>query len=162
MEKLQHTSNNNFSRASHPIGRPRLADSWSPEALNDIAAKYFAKCDARTKQTVTKDGIFDVRDPAPYTIEGLCCFMRISVNTFRSWLKLDSPLGEAAVLINQQIIADRIEGALDGRQHPSFAQFTLKNNDPEHYRDKVEVENTVSEEAKGMFDAWSTMWKEMK
>ena len=160
MENLQNTSSN-YSRASHAPGRPRLADSWDADALEKAARKYFEKCDSRTKPTVTKDGVFQVASPAPYTIEGLCCFLRISVNTFKSWLKLNTDLGAAAVLVHQQIIADRVEGALDGRQHAGFAQFTLKNNSPEHYRDKVEVENTVAEEARSMFDQWATMWKEL-
>ena len=156
---MQNTSEKHPTRHSKAVGRPRLADSWNADALRSRADQYFAKCNRRSKTVAAKDGPINIPDPAPYTLEGLCCFLSISVNTFKSWLKLDSDLGEAAILIHQQIIADRIEGALDGRQHASFAQFLLKNNDPEHYRDKVEVENTVAEDAKNMFEAWSKMWK---
>ena len=53
-------------------------------------------------------------------------------------------------------------GALDGTQNSSFAQFMLKNNTPEAYRDKVEVETDISERSAKMFDEWSKLWAERK
>ena len=38
----------------------------------------------------------------------------------------------------------------------------LTNNHPEDYREKVEVENSVSEEAKNMFDEWKKLWETIK
>ena len=60
------------------------------------------------------------------------------------------------------IAANRVTGALDGTQNSSFAQFMLKNNTPEAYRDKVEVETDISERSAKMFDEWSKLWAERK
>jgi len=51
---------------------------------------------------------------------------------------------------------------LDGTQNPSFAQFMLKNNASEHYKEKVEVENTVSEKAVSLLNQWSEKWQSLK
>ena len=155
MEKLQ-----NKSAATKKIpGRPREKTDWTGEILSERADRYFKKCDDRIKVVVTKEGIANVPDPAPYTIEGLCSYLRIDRSTFRAWRKKTDLLGEAAELIHQRISANRIEGALDGRQHAGFAQFILKNTDPEYYRDKIEVENSVAEETANMLAEWSKQWK---
>ena len=143
-------------------GRPRLLENWTAELLHERARGYFNKCDSRTKTEVTKDGVVVVPHPAPYSIEGLCVFLGILRHEFSQWRKRSDDLGRAANLVHQQIMANRVEGALDGNQNSSFAQFMLKNNAPEDYRDKVEVENTISQEAAGIFTAWSAQWKEMK
>ena len=140
-------------------GIQKREDFWSPENIEKFSGEYFSACDRRMKSVVTKDGVEEVPDPRPYTLEGLCCYLRISSPTFRKWLKDPDLVGEAARTAHQRIIADRIEGALSGRQHAGFAQFWLKNQDPDNYRDKVEVDHSVSGEAANMFDAWSEMWK---
>lgn len=142
-------------------GRPRKLTNWTAEALADAAAKYFAKCDARTKQVVTRDGVERIANPAPYSIEGFCTFIGVLRDDFYSWRKHEDDLGRQASLIHQAITANRMEGALDGTQNPTFAQFLLKNNNAEHYRDKIEVENPVAAEALSMFSEWSRQWKAM-
>lgn len=141
------------------MGRPRLAKNWTPELLNERAREYFDKCDNRTKTKYDKDGCaYQVEAPEPYSIEGLCVYLDITRNDFAAWRKRSDALGERAEKIHLKITANRITGALDGDQNPSFAQFMLKNNAPEDYRDKVEVENTIGERAQKIFDDWSEKW----
>ena len=143
-------------------GRPRKPVNWDPETLAAAAEKYYKKCDARTKAVVTRDGVEYIPNPAPYSIEGFCSSIGVLRDDFYRWRKRGDELAYQAELIHQVITANRMEGALDGTQNPSFAQFLLKNNNAEHYKDKIEVENSVSEEAAGMFAAWSEKWKSMK
>ena len=144
------------------MGRPRLAKNWTPELLNERSREYFDKCDARTKLACDKEGnLYDVPNPEPYSIEGLCVYLDITRYEFDAWRKRPDELGKRAEKIHLRITANRITGALDGKQNASFAQFMLKNNASEHYKDKVEVENTVSEKAANMFNEWSAKWKSL-
>ena len=141
-------------------GRPRKADNWTAALLNERAAAYFEKCDSRTKLVpVPKVGMVQAPNPAPYSIEGLCDYLDITRSEFYHWRKRSDALGLRAQKIHNKITANRIEGALDGVQNSSFAQFLLKNNNPEEYKDKVEVENSISEKAVSMFDQWSALWE---
>jgi hypothetical protein len=156
---MQSKSEKTQKNTKKAVGRPRKSSTWNAEALNERADRYFAQCDSRTKAVITKEGLENIPAPKPYTVEGLCVYLKIDRRLFAAWRKRSDDLGKAAELLHERITANRIEGALDGRQHPGFAQFLLKNNDPEYYRDKVEVENTVAEDAKAMFEQWSHMWK---
>ena len=140
-------------------GRPRKAENWTAALLNERAREYFEKCDSRIRTVVTKEGPVQEPHPAPYSIEGLCDYLDITRNVFYGWRKKDNALGIRAQKIHNKITANRVTGALDGTQNCSFAQFLLKNNNPEDYRDKVEVENSVSEQAASMFEKWSGTWK---
>lgn len=139
-------------------GRPRKSENWTADLLWERAKRYFEKCDARTRVVVTKEGTEEVPRPAPYTIEGLCDYLDIPRRQFDAWLARDGEIGLRAQKIHTRIVANRIEGGLDGSQNGAFAQFLLKNNDPDHYREKVEVEGTVSEQAASMFEEWGKMW----
>ena len=142
------------------MGRPRKAENWTAPLLNERARKYFEKCDSRTKLVpVPKVGMVSAPDPEPYSIEGLCDYLDITRHEFYAWRKKNDALGVRAQKIHNKITANRITGALDGRQNASFAQFLLKNNNPEDYKEKVEVENTISERAASMFDKWSELWE---
>jgi len=144
-------------------GRPRLAKNWTAELLAERSREYFDKCDSRTATKYDKEGCpYTVENPAPYSIEGLCVYLDVTRNEFDAWRKRTDDLGARAEKIHLRITANRIEGALDGTQNPSFAQFMLKNNASEHYKEKVEVENTVSEKAVSMFNQWSEEWKSLK
>ena len=139
-------------------GRPRKYENFTAELLNERANAYFRKCDSRTKIKVTKDGeVVQIPDPMPYSIEGLCSYLDILRSEFAAWRKQDSDLGRRANLIHQTITADRVTGALEGRQNSAFAQFMLKNNNPEEYRDKVDVEHSASSELASIFDLAQTM-----
>lgn len=142
-------------------GRPRKPTNWTAKTLAAAADRYYRKCDSRTKQVITRDGVETVPNPAPYSIEGFCSFIGVLRKDFYAWRKRDDDLAYQAELIHQMITANRMEGALDGTQNSSFAQFLLKNNNPEDYRDKIEVENSVAAEAMSMFAEWSRSWKEM-
>ena len=142
------------------LGRPRKIGNWTAALLNERAREYFSKCDARTKLVPVKDGgLVEVPNPAPYTIEGLCDYLDITRRQFAAWRKKDDALGIRAQKIHNKITDNRVTGALDGSQNSSFAMFMLKNNNPEDYKEKVEVENTVSEQAASMFEQWSELWK---
>lgn len=141
------------------LGRPRKPGNWTAALLNERAREYFDKCDARTKLVPVKEvGVVEVPNPAPYTIEGLCDYLDITRYQFGAWCKKNDALGIRAQKIHNKITDNRVTGALDGTQNSAFAQFLLKNNNPEDYREKVEVENSVSEQAAAMFEQWSQSW----
>lgn len=142
-------------------GRPRKADSWTAALLMSRANEYFDKCDKKTKIVATKSGLEELPDPTPYSIEGLCDYLWILRSEFYAWRKGSSDLARTAQLIHQRITANRITGALRGEQNGSFAQFMLKNNNPEDYRDKMEVESHISDETKNVLSQWSEQWKQM-
>lgn len=140
-------------------GRPRKTSNWDANLLNERAREYFEKCDSRTKMVpIPKVGLVAAPDPAPYSIEGLCAYLDITRQEFYAWRKKNDPLGIRAQKIHNRITANRITGALDGTQNSSFAQFLLKNNNPEDYREKVEVEGGISEQAASIFEKWSELW----
>lgn len=141
-------------------GRPRKLTNWTAQLLQERACKYFEKCDSRTKMIpVPKVGMVESPDPEPYSIEGLCDYLDITRQVFYAWRKKVDALGVRAQKIHNKITANRITGALDGKQNSSFAQFLLRNNNPEDYKDKVEVENSISQEAASMFEKWSELWQ---
>lgn len=141
-------------------GRPRKFSGWTAELLIERSRRYFEKCDSRTAPVMTRNGEQIVPRPAPYTVEGLCCYLDITVQTFRNWrLAGDSELSRAARMIHQKITDNRVSGALDGTQNSSFARFMLVNNNPEDYRERVEVENSVSPEISSIFEAAAASWK---
>lgn len=142
-------------------GRPRSDGAWTAAKFNQRSRKYFEKCDARTRVAVTKDGPAEVPAPAPYSVEGLCVYLDISRVTFAQWRKLDNALGRAANRAHLTITANRVEGALDGNQNASFAQFLLKNNDAEHYRDRIEVEGSVDPQTQSLLERALGSWQGM-
>ncbi len=140
-------------------GRPRKESTWTAELLRERAEQYFKKCDARTVATLDKDGnVVQMPKPLPYSVEGLCCALAICRSVFQNWRRRDDDMGRAADMIHQRIMADRIEGALEGRQNASFAQFMLKNNSPDDYRDRVEVENRVDDRLGGILEGSIGQW----
>ena len=144
-------------------GRPRKIENFSSEILQQKAKEYFRSCDNRTKEVLTKQGeVETIADPRPYSIEGLCCHLGILRKVFDQWCKLDTELGFRANMVRQMIIADRIDVAACGRQNPAFAQFMLKNNAADNYRDKVEVENSVTSETAEMLNSWREKWRRME
>ena len=143
-------------------GRPRKSSSWTAELLLERAAEYFKKCDDHTKSVATKDGIVQLPDPLPYVLEGLCDHLWILRQEFALWRKRSDALGRAANMLHQKITANRASGALRGEQNSSFAQFMLKNCNPEDYRDKIDVENAVTPETQELLDAWRQMWKKIQ
>lgn len=143
-------------------GRPRKTENWSAKLLQERAREYFDKCDSRTRAVMTKEGVEHEPWPEPYSIEGLCVYLDVTRGEFLRWRKREDELGRRAEKIHLTIAANRVTGALDGTQNSSFAQFMLKNNNPEAYRDKVEVETDISERSARMFDEWSKLWAERK
>lgn len=141
-------------------GRPRKIENWTAKILQDRALEYFKKCDSRTIATATKDGMVNEVKAIPYSVEGLCAYLDITSAQFTAWRKQTDALGERAAKIHLKITANRVEGALDGSQNSSFAQFMLKNNNPEDYRDRVEVENTVDEATKSILEMAVGSWRD--
>jgi hypothetical protein len=147
------------NKTKKKMGRPRKAENWTAALLSERSREYFDKCDSRTKMVpVPKVGLEEMPAPEPYSIEGLCDYLDITRQQFYHWRKRNDELGIRAQKIHNKITANRITGALDGTQNSAFAQFLLKNNNPEDYKDKMEVENSVSEQAASMFQQWSEQW----
>lgn len=143
------------------LGRPRKSANWTAPLLTERAREYFEKCDSRTKKVpVAKVGLLDAPDPEPYSIEGLCDYLDITRYEFAAWCKRNDALGIRAKKIHNKITANRVSGGLDGTQNSSFAMFLLKNNNPEDYKEKVEVVNDVSERAASMFEEWGKLWQQ--
>ena len=141
------------------LGRPRKPGNWTAALLNERAREYFDKCDSRTKMVPVKEvGVVEIPHPAPYTIEGLCDYLDITRGLFAAWCKRSDAIGTRAQKIHNKITANRVTGALDGTQNSSFAQFLLKNNNPEDYREKVEVENAVSDQVAGILEGALRTW----
>lgn len=140
-------------------GRPRL-NPWTAASLRERADAYFRKCDKATRVIIGKDGE-EIMEPhaIPYTIEGLCRYLKVTRKEFRKWMQEESEIGREAELIYETIIADRVEGGLAGRINASFARFTLFNQDPSNFREKVEVENSVSPAAAGVLQSWLHGWE---
>lgn len=138
-------------------GRPRKHENWTPELFEERAERYFRRCDGRTKEVASADGVVEVADPAPYSVEGLCCYLGVSRETLEDWSGMPDDLGEACRAALLQVTANQVEGGLDGRQTASVVQFVLKNTDPRHYRDRQETEVAIGREAAGLFEAlgWS-------
>lgn len=146
-----------------PSQSPEKPDSWTAKNLLERAEEYFKRCDSRTKTVYTQDGEFEEPNPIPYTVEGLCNFLGIVQSTFWKWKKDDNNLElyEAANMLHQKIMENRLVGALDVTQNQAFARFVLLNNDREHYRDKVEVEAGVSAEVASIFNLIHSAGKEL-
>lgn len=146
-------------KSKKKLGRPRLAENWTAELLNERAREYFDKCDSRRREEVVKGEIVEIASPEPYSIEGLCVYLDITRHEFEAWRKQSSPLGERAERIHLRITANRIAGALDGSQNSAFAQFMLKNNNAAEYRDRVEVESSVGSEVVGLLEKCVQRWQ---
>ena len=94
--------------------------------------------------------------PAPYTLEGLCNYLSLSTMTLRNWCAREDELGEAARMMRQRVLENRVTGALDGTQNPAFARFMLVNNSPDEYREKMEVAQSLAPELKELLDQCRT------
>ena len=140
------------------LGRPRKSDNWTAALLNERAREYFDKCDSRTRQELVKGDVVQIAAPEPYSIEGLCVYLDVTRYEFDAWRKKDDELGRRAEKIHLKITANRVTGALDGTQNSAFAQFMLKNNNPEAYRDRVEVENSVDDRVAGILEGALKSW----
>ena len=141
-------------------GRPRKETNWTAEILRARANEYFLACDRRTEPRLLKTGeVAFAPSPRPYTVEGLCADLEIPCETFATWRVGGGRLGETAELIFQRIVANRVEGALSGKQNGSVATFLLKNMNPKNYRDRVELEANLSDDAKDLIEGWMDAWK---
>ena len=135
------------------VGRPvKRTPKNDIEELKRKADEYFKKCDDRTKEVARDGDIVEIADPAPYTVEGLCVRLGVISRTFRQWVKLDTPFGEACKMIHQRVTDNRVSGALEGKQNASFARFLLTNEDPELYSEKVKIEASIDGEVHSIFD----------
>lgn len=93
----------------------------------DIEA-YFAKCDARTKTIIGKDGMpFETPWPIPYTIEGLAVALDTNRQTLLNYASRE-PFFDVISRAKAKIQANKVEGGLDGSYNPKMATFMLINN----------------------------------
>ena len=107
------------------------------EDLQALIDEYFAWCDARIEQVLTKKGeLIDKPSPRPYTVEGLAVWLDMDRATLFDYEKLPSHAmfhntikkAKAKVLQNLQ------ERALDGKNNAAVTIFNLKNNF--HFRER--------------------------
>lgn len=130
------------------LGRPREHNTWTAALLLSRARRYFEKCDSHQPR------------PEPYSIEGLCVYLDITRREFEEWRKAENAeLRRRAELIHLAITANHVTGGIGGSFNSNFTQFVLKNTDPEYYRDKIEVENTVDESTKSLLERSLDNWK---
>jgi hypothetical protein len=124
---------------------------------------YFEKCDAETKQVVTKAGdVVEISNPRPYTIEGLCVHLGIGRDEFRKWLRRDDDMQTAARDIQLRIEENHLVAAARGETNATMAQFILKAYEPEEYVEKKEKENTSSSPLVSIFAVCSGTKIEVK
>lgn len=131
-------------------GRPRKDENWSHELLSERSERYFSKCDSRVKEVLTKEGIVQMANPAPYSIEGLCCYLDVSRDTFTDWLKMPDDIGDAARRAYLQILANQVESGIDGKS-AALTQFILKNTAPQYYQDKSETQVGMDQSLSELF-----------
>lgn len=130
-------------------GRPRKIKTAAE--FKESAVKYFKKCDSHMETRYTEDGEpYEVNDPLPYTVEGLCNAIGVSRFVLSSWEKQKNAFGEAVVMVKQRITENRVVGGLRGRQNAGLVKFLLTNNDAANYRDKQEIEHTGHVQLEGL------------
>ena len=127
----------------HAGGRPRKFKSV--EQMATAIEAYFAECDARKVQIVTKKGaVVTVAKPMPYSMSGLAETIGISR---RRLLDYDSRVDEYGEEFRPTITHARArvernleERMYDGVGSPRGHEFGLKNNF--NWRDKSEIEHS--------------------
>ena len=123
-------------------GRPR--DYKNVEDMSKKIDEYFAECDSRMMEIVTKEGkVVKVNKQRPYTISGLCLYLYITRETLLQYQSKEE-FSDTITRAKMKIENDVSEGALDGRYDGRVAQFNLKNNFSDTWRDKKEIDVAAS------------------
>ena len=132
-------------------GKPKMWESVE-DLQKDIDA-YFEWCDENPMQQVhssqidpntKKPLLYDVS--RPYTIEGLCTFLKCTRDTLLNYQKEEGyeEFFDAIKEAKNKIQQNKVERGLTGNAPAALTIFDLKNN--HGYKDKQEVEQTIKEQ----------------
>lgn len=130
---------NKFYLNAEDIGCNKIWES--PEELQKQIDIYFDKCDANTKQEIFKDGILNLEDPIPYTIEGLCEVLDCDRKTLLNYQKKEGyeDFFHTIKKAKRKILKNKIERGLMGKSPSSFAIFDLINNSDYENINKTDI-----------------------
>ena len=126
-------------------GRPR--DYKSVDDMSKKIDEYFMECDKRMVDVVSKLGtVVKVNKQRPYTISGLCLYLDLSRKVLLEYQNREDreEFRNTITRAKMKIENDVSEGALDGRYDGRVAQFNLKNNFSDTWRDKKEIDVAAS------------------
>lgn len=114
-------------------GRPRKFKS--PKQMQEAIDKYFAGCDNHTRQVYvkSKQELVDMKDPLPYTIEGLCHELDIDRSTLLRYEDYENEKGESEFCniikrAKMRVQENLVTRALTGENNATISIFLLKNN----------------------------------
>ena len=123
-------------------GRPR--DYKSVDDMSKKIDKYFLMCDERMVDVVSKLGtVVKVNKQRPYTVSGLCLYLELDRSNLLRYQNREE-FCNTITRAKMKIENDVSEGALDGRYDGRVAQFNLKNNFSNAWRDKKEIDVAAS------------------
>lgn len=123
------------------MGKPKMFKT--PEELEVYIESYFDKCDSNEDVFITKDGIQKhVKQPEPYTIEGLALHLDCDMDTLLNYEKREGyeEYFGAIKRAKLRIQKDKIVRGLTNRSNPTVTIFDLKIN--HRYKDKTEIDIT--------------------
>lgn len=106
-------------------------DMYTPETFLDGVDKYFKEIEARETVSMVASGeTLRRRGTHPYTIEGLCAWMGISMHRFAEYEHSEkyADFNEIARFAKTVIVDKLVNGAMIGDFNNSFTQFYLMNN----------------------------------
>jgi hypothetical protein len=117
--------NNTYWKQRIKHGRPKLFSS--PDQLWNAAVKYFEWCDTNpwNKKDWVAGNIEVIREtPRPYSLYGLCLFLKVGVNYFkqlkRSTAGNDQAYSDIIERIEGVVKTQQLEGAIVGVFEPKI------------------------------------------
>lgn len=124
-------------KAKYPLGgRPKAFNS--PEEMLEKMYAFLETQEKRTIEVSTKDGVKELTNPGPITIEGFCCFAGITKTTFYDYAR--KPKFKAIAQQFRQIVEKYlVEQCLEGKAG-NKADFVLKNAFDEYWKEKSSVD----------------------
>ena len=140
----------------HPRwGNPLKPKKYTPEALWEKALEYFEWCDNSPwhKNEAIKSGdmagsIIEVPTKRPYTKEGLCVYLNISLQTLLNYESAENyeTHFEVTKHINNIIRANQLEGASVGAYNPSIISqlLGLVNKQSVEHSGEITQKNIIS------------------
>ena len=128
----------------HAGGRPRKYKSV--QEMSAAIDAYFAGCDVRMVDEITKHGVVSVKKPMPYSMSGLAETIGISRRRLIDYNAREDEYGEefrptltrARRKVERNLEERYYDGVGSGRGH----EFGLKNNF--NWKDKTEVNQKTS------------------
>ena len=123
----------------NPTGRPRKFKS--PAEMQMAIEEYFAECNNRECEVYvkSKQEIVKIKNPIPYTIEGLCVALDIDRSTLLTYEKDENRAEFHNTISRAKMIIQKntVERALGGENNSHVSIFIMKNNFG--YEDRSEI-----------------------